>query len=100
MAILIQFVLPIIILTIIYVRMTKREVPSIGKAQSLVPIFFGILSLIFSVALSIGLSILLIKVGYNKNNVDSIALKSIVGSFVAAGLPEEIGKFLFIILRF
>ena len=98
MAILIQFVLPIIILTIIYVRMTKREVPSIGKAQSLVPIFFGILSLIFSVALSIGLSILLIKLGYNKNNVDSIALKSIVGSFVAAGLPEEIGKFLFIIL--
>ena len=96
--IIIQFALTVTVLTILYVRMVKREVPSIGKAQALVPIFFGILSLIFSVALSIGLSILLIKLGYNKNNIDSIALKSIVGSFVAAGLPEEIGKFLFIIL--
>ena len=98
MATLLQFVLTIIILTILYVRMIKREVPSIGKMQALVPIFFGILSLIFSVVLSIGLSLLLIKLGYNKNNIDSIALKSIVGAFTAAGLPEEIGKFLFIII--
>ena len=98
MATLLQFVLTIIILTIIYVRMIKREVPSIGKAQALVPVFFGILSLIISVALSIGISYLLIKLGYNKNNIDNVALKSIIGAFVAAGLPEEIGKFLFIIL--
>ena len=41
MAILIQFVLPIIILTIIYVRMIKREVPSIGKAQALITILIA-----------------------------------------------------------
>ena len=94
----IQFVISFIILTIIYVRMIKREVPSIGKVQALVPVFFGILSLIISVALSIGIGYLLIKIGYNKNNIDNVALKSVIGAFVAAGLPEEIGKFLFIIL--
>lgn len=95
---LIQFGITIIVPTILYVRMIKREVPSIGKAQALVPVFFGILSLIISVALVLGIGYFLMKLGYDKNNIESIPLKSIIGAFIAAGLPEEIGKFLFIIL--
>ena len=95
---LIQFGITTIILTILYVRMIKREVPNIGKAQAIVPILLGIVSLIVSFALVLGIGYFLMKLGYNKNNIESIPLKSIIGAFIAAGLPEEIGKFLFIII--
>ena len=94
----IQFVFSIIILSIIYFKMQKRETPSIGKVQSIVPVILGVVSLVVSVALAIGLGFGLLKLGYNKNNINNLVLRSILSSFFAAGLPEEIAKCLFILL--
>lgn len=94
----IQLILSVIILSIIYFKMQKRETPSIGKAQAIVPVVLGIVSLVVSVALAIALGIGLIKLGYNKNNISNLVLRSILSSFFSAGLPEEISKCLFIIL--
>ena len=94
----IQFVFSIIILSIIYFKMIKRETPVIGKAQAIVPVILGIVSLVVSTALVILLGIGLIKLGYNKNNINNLVLRSILSSFFSAGLPEEIGKCLFIVL--
>ena len=65
----IQFVLSIIILGIIYFKMQKRETPSISKAQAIVPVILGIVSLVVSTALAVALGFGLIKLGYNKNNI-------------------------------
>lgn len=94
----IQLVLSIIILGIIYFKMIKRETPSIGKAQEIVPVIFGVVSLVVSVALTVLIAIGLSKLGYNKNNISNLVLRSISSSFFAAGLPEEIAKCLFIVL--
>lgn len=94
----VQFVLSIIILGIIYFKMIKRETPSIGKAQSIVPVIFGVVSLVVSVALTVLIAIGLSKLGYNKNNISNLVLRSISSSFFAAGLSEEIAKCLFIVL--
>ena len=94
----IQLILSTIILSIIYFKMQKRETPSIGKAQAIVPVTLGIVSLVVSVAFTILIGIGLFKLGYNKNNISNLVLRSISSSFFAAGLPEEIGKCLFILL--
>ena len=94
----IQFFVSIIILSILYVRMIKRETPSIGKAQAIVPVILGIVSLVVSVAFTLGLAILLFKAGWNRNNVSNPVLRSLASSFFSAGLPEEIGKFMFIMI--
>ena len=94
----IQFVLSIIILSIIYFKMIKRETPEISKAQANVPVILGIVSLVVSVALTVLIAIGLSKLGYNKNNISNLVLRSISSSFFAAGLPEEIAKCLFIVL--
>lgn len=94
----IQFVLSSIILGIIYFKMQKRETPSIGKAQAVVPVILGVVSLVVSVALTILIAIGLSKLGYDKNNISNLALRSNLSSFFAAGLPEEIAKCLFILL--
>ena len=94
----IQFALSIIILGIIYFKMIKRETPSIGKAQAIVPVIFGVVSLVVSVALTVLIAIGLSKLGYNKNNISNLVMRSISSSFFAAGLSEEIAKCLFIVL--
>lgn len=94
----IQLVLSIIILGIIYFKMIKRETPAIGKAQAIVPVILGVVSLVVSVALTVLIAIGLSKLGYNKNNISNLVLRSILSSFFAAGLPEEIAKCLFIVL--
>lgn len=94
----IQFLISTIVLAILYVRMIKRETPSIGKAQAIVPIIFGAISLLVSVFITLGIGIILFKLGYDKNNIDNLALRSLVSSFFSAGLSEEISKFLFILL--
>ena len=94
----IQFLISTVVLAILYVRMIKRETPSIGKAQAIVPIVFGAVSLLVSVFITLGFGIVLLKLGYNKNNIDNLAIRSLISSFFSAGLSEEISKFLFIIL--
>lgn len=38
------------------------------------------------------------KLGWNRNNISNLALRSLVSSFFSAGLPEEIGKLIFILI--
>lgn len=96
--IIIQFILSIIVLIVLYVRMIKREEPCIGKAQVIVPVVFGIVSLIVSVILALGIGYLFFIIGWGKNNINNLALKSLASAFFSAGLPEEIGKFIFILI--
>ncbi len=96
--IIIQFILSIIVLIVLYVRMIKREEPCIGKAQAIVPVVLGIVSLIVSVILALGIGYLFFIIGWGKNNINNLALKSLVSAFFSAGLPEEIGKFIFILI--
>lgn len=94
----IQLLLSIIILSILYNRMIKREEPSISKVQAVVPVLLGIVSLVFSVILTLCIAFIFLKLGWNKNNIDNLVLRSIVSSFLTAGLPEEIGKLIFIMI--
>ena len=94
----IQLILSIVILSILYIRMIKREVPSIKKSQAIVPVIFGIVSLIISVIISLGGGYILTKLGWNRNNIDNLILRSICSAFFFAGFPEEIGKLLFILI--
>lgn len=93
-----QLLFSITILTIFYVRMIKRETPSIKKAQAIVPVIFGVISLVLSLFISFGLTFVLSYFGWSKNNIDNLVLKSIFSAFFGAGFPEEIAKFLFIML--
>lgn len=94
----IQLILSLVILGFIYLKMIKREVPSpIGKAQAIVPIFGGLISLLLSFAFFLSIAIVCSKFGYSiKDKVD--ILNSLVSAFLAAGFPEEIAKLLMILL--
>lgn len=94
----IQFALSIILLTILYVKMIKRETPSIGKAQAIVPVVLGIISLVVSVLFTLAIAFVLMRCGWNRNNISNLVIRSLASSFFSAGLPEEIGKFIFIII--
>lgn len=94
----VQFIVTIVILTILYKNMIKRENPSIEKAQAVVPVVLGIVSLIVSVLLTLCLAFVLMKLAWNRNNISNLAFRSLASSFLSAGLPEEIGKCIFILI--
>ena len=95
---LIQAVVSLIVLSILYVRMIKREQPSpIGTAQAVVPIVMGVVSLILSFVFFLLNGALLLRIGYSGEKVSPI-VGSVIGAFAAAGLPEEIAKLLMMLL--
>ena len=85
-----------VVLGILYKRMIKREVPeSIGKAQAIVPVILGIVSLVLSTILTFGLIIVVLKLGYVAAN-HTLVIQSFVAAFLSAGFTEELTKMLFI----
>ena len=95
---LVYFIVALVVLGVLYSRMIRREEPSaIGKAQAVVPVVFGVLSLLPSVALAILGSFVLTKTGYEGERLP-LLIRSFNSAFIAAGLPEETVKLLMMLL--
>ena len=95
---LVYFIVALVVLGILYSRMIRREEPSaIGKAQAVVPVVFGVLSMLPSVALAILGSFVLKKAGYEAERLP-LLIRSFNAAFIGAGLPEETVKLLMILL--
>ena len=95
---LVYFIVALVVLGVLYSRMIRREEPSaIGKAQAVVPVVFGVLSLLPSVALAILGSFILKKAGYEAERLP-LLIRSFNSAFIAAGLPEETVKLLMMLL--
>ena len=95
---LVYFIVALVVLGVLYSRMIRREEPSaIGKAQAVVPVVFGVLSLLPSVALAMLGSFILKKAGYEAERLP-LLIRSFNSAFIAAGLPEETVKLLMMLL--
>lgn len=97
----IQMLIALAILGILYVRMIRREVPKpIGKMQSVVPVLLGVLSILVSFLIMIGMGLLVLAAGRSPGNIANPVLKALARAFLGAGLAEELAKLLMILLSF
>ena len=88
----------IAVLGILYKRMLGRELPEpITGAQAFVPIGLGVVSTVLSVPLFLGSAALLVNAGYVRE-AHPLWVQSAVSACITAGLPEELSKFLMILL--
>ena len=93
-----SMVVALVVLGILYKRMIAREVPEpISGAQVFVPIVLGVVSVLLSLPLTLGSAYLLSTLGYVRE-AHPLWLRSLVSAFVGAGLPEELSKFLMILI--
>ena len=94
----VQLAISLLVLGILYRRMVRREPPPpISKAQALVPIVLGVLSLPLSFVFVLANANFFASMGYTKE-AHSLLFRSVFSAFFTAGLPEEIAKFLMILL--
>ena len=94
----IQLVVSLIILGILYARMIRRESPdTIARTQAAVPVVLGAVSAVLSFLLFLAIGSLLEKAGVSVQHLPAFA-RSVIAAFISAGFPEEIAKFLMILL--
>lgn len=94
----VQLAIALIVLGILYSRMIRRETPDmIGKMQAVVPVILGAASVVLSFLLFLGIGFLLDKAGFSTKQLPAL-IRSVTAAFISAGLPEEITKFLMILL--
>ena len=87
-----------VILSILYKRMIDRDQSAqISKKQAIVPVLLGIVSTYLSFGIFIGVGLLFIQSGYVAESTP-VLLRSFIGAFIMAGLPEELSKLLMILL--
>lgn len=94
----VQLALSLVILGALYIRMIRREAPTqVSKAQAIVPVALGVVSL----ALSFGCFMALMT-GLGALGVSLTALpafpRSVCMAFLTAGLPEELAKLLMMLV--
>ena len=92
-----------ILCVILYIRMCRREVPKPMGKRVAIPMALGLLAPILSTALLIVLGFILMQVNGGQGQslqdvVPTYTLKSLVAAFLSASFPEELIKFLFILL--
>lgn len=93
--------LPIIILIIIYNCLIRRQVGfKISVIQAIVPVLFGIITLLIAVAISVGFAIAISSYGIISAMFPYIPLLSFFNAFISAGLPEELSKLIMILILF
>ncbi len=93
--------LPIIILIIIYNCLIRRQVGfKISVIQAIVPVFFGIITLLIAVAISVGFAIAISSYGIISAMFPYTPLLSFFNAFISAGLPEELSKLIMILILF
>ena len=91
----------LVVLTFLYRRMIARDVPEpIGRKQAIVPVLLGFVSLPLSFIFTLlCLGGLIKTVGYTPTDYPLLA-QSVMTAFLAAGLTEELAKFLMIAASF
>lgn len=95
---LMQLLAALIVLGTIYKKMISREVPvQISRAQAVTPVLLGVVSLIVSFAMFLGIAALLTMVGFNSTGLPDVA-RSLIASLIIAALPEELAKLLMFLL--
>ena len=93
-----QAIVSAVILGVLYYRMIIREKPTpISWLQALTPIGFGMASTMLSFYVLIGLSVLLNALNLTLDDVHPFVRSMYLG-FLMAGGPEEITKFVFILI--
>lgn len=96
---LIQVALALVVLGILYARMIGRETPQpIGKAQAVVPVLLGLLSLPLSFVFTFGIGFAFTSAGLTMNVIPIPALRAIASAFFAAGFTEELAKLLLLLV--
>ncbi|MBP3892457.1 MAG: PrsW family intramembrane metalloprotease [Atopobiaceae bacterium] len=98
---LIAAVIATVICAVLYVRMYQREVPEpIGKRQAAIPVGLGVIAVFCTLPLYIlsGFMIKTLTGGSISNVVSSLALRSLIGSFILAGFTEEFIKLLMFLI--
>ena len=94
----IQLILALIILGFLYIRMIRREIlEPISKAQAVVPVVLGAVSVFVSFVLFMLLGALLVQLGISSSRLPAI-IHSFILSLRIAGIPEELAKLAFILL--
>ncbi len=94
----VQLAVALIVLGILYLRMIRRESPdTVSKMQAAVPAVLGAASTVLSFLLFLGIGSLLDKAGYSPKEYPA-AIRSVIAAFIMAGFPEEVTKFLMILL--
>ena len=94
----VQLALSLVILGILYLRMIRRENPrTIAKTQAVFPIILGAASTALSFLLFLAIGSLLDKAGFSSKHLPAF-IRSVIAALIAAGLPEEIAKFMMILL--
>jgi RsiW-degrading membrane proteinase PrsW (M82 family) len=87
-----------VLCAVVYIRMVRRETPeAMPKKKAVIPVVAGLLApfLATVVTLGIGLAIRGITGGRSLSEaIGNMALASLTGSFLAAGMTEELVKFL------
>ena len=92
-----------VLCVILYARMCRREIPKPMGKKVAIPMALGLLAPILSTALLIVLGFILMQVNGGQGQslqdvVPTYTLKSLVAAFLSASFPEELIKFLFILL--
>ena len=81
-----------------YKKMIGWEVSvQISRAQAVTPVLLGVVSLIVSFAMFLGVAALLTIVGFNSTGLPDV-VRSLIASFIIAALSEELAKLLMILL--
>jgi len=94
----IQSVITLIVLGFFYSRMVRRESPgTITKTQAVIPVILGVVSAALSFLLFLAIGLALKKTGFSSHHLSDV-VRSVFLSFITAGLPEEITKFLMMLL--
>lgn len=91
----------LVVLTFLYRRMIARDVPEpIGRKQAIVPVLLGLVSLPLSFIFTLlCVGSLINTVGYTPTDYPLLT-QSVISAFLAAGLTEELAKFLMIVAAF
>ena len=97
----IAMLISLIILTFLYRRMIARDIPEpIGRKQAIIPILLGFVSLPLSLFFTLGGVGILMDIFDYAPTDGSLLAQSILSAFLFAGLTEELGKFLMIMVAF
>lgn len=88
---------------VLYIRMCRRDVPVPMGKKAAIPVALGCIAPILSTVMFIGIGFALLTVSGDssqslKDLVPTYTLKSLVAAFLTAGFPEELVKFLFLLL--
>ena len=97
----IAMLISLVVLTFLYRRMIARDVPEpIGRKQAIVPVLLGLFSLPLSFIFTLFcVGSLINTVGYAPADYP-LPVQSVMSAFLAAGLTEELAKFLMIVASF